>query len=186
MNRFLMSAERAVSPPEAAQELIDRTSHPWGFAAFALGWMKLDVMARMLLVIILGVSPVLLTYNLDQHLEQSQSQLAAHSRLLTSVNRDPAAYASEQKVAEIGREYAQIAQIAQTYRDESESMRRIGIVGLAILGVLAVLIAIGQYRRYVATKHLKVALDFFRTDDGIAWLQENRDKPGMHGPDSPF
>ncbi len=179
MNSLLASPDRAISAPEAARELLQGTGRPWAFRSFALGWMKLDVLARLLLVIVLGITPVLMTQSLNQQVEQTEPQLKQQEILALQMIRSPETFLQKDRIEKVAIAWSKVDEVTAKYRNEVEWHRRVEVVALALLGVLAVLLAIGQYRRYIAVKHLKVALDFFRTDEGIAWLQENRDKPGL-------
>jgi len=182
IQKLLSLPERPIEAPDAAKRLIDIARHPWSFGSLALGWMKLDVMLRFLAVVALAVVPVWMTIRLDERLADADERLRKQGQLATDLTRDPAAWASEGKVREIALRYAALAGSAEEYRGEIERLGRLQVIAVAGLGVLLVLVAVGQYRRYIAVRRVKQAVDFLMTPEGARWLAHQATSSGTSSP----
>lgn len=164
-----------VSPPtgrRVAEKLLSPDDRPWVFS-FAMGWTKFDVAARIAVVLVLTAIPIVTTRGLSFEVRRTEAKLKEHMDEAQRVSKSPEKHGSAGEAARLANLYQNLAFLAQDYVHKADWLSQVQIATIALPFLLLVLAGIGEYWRFKSIIQLKKAINFLKTPEGIARLQES-------------
>jgi hypothetical protein len=149
------------------------------------GFLHVDLLGRIAGVLILAAVPAWIAMVLAARAADSRTRLAADRALIEAAARSPEQHATTQGVLELTKRYNDLVGRAEGFVIDQERFGWVSMVGPLVLALLAALAAVGQYQRHNRVLRMRVAFDFLRSPEGIAWLQAARKGGGAAPPTSP-